>query len=547
VFLCDSIGAIHEYRQGQWYTVDTIQHYDPLRVERVYDPNHVCHPVYKADGTSGFSIFRLSDSLVQEYRQKEYYDVGVLTRSFPMIHPDVVLTRLNWSGPMVLTLKSGRGYIVGSALRDIQDLDPVPMLSGIGGVGGHAPLIVSYCGHMVRPENTGAGRLVSDMAWGSAYNISRNFDPGPIKHSTEGLPMPSVNASEILFPGRQLVQYDRSGKFRSVISKRPVTTALRTDSSTILLSYGTTVYRWSNGSIVDSTDVLPKISSADSALPGFVTRMVSTHGRSVVGFISGLHLLDEETLSVRRHRSGGIVHSTDGGVLWTASIMPDKDPFFLGVVQVDTNVLVAAYTTLVRDTARMKLDYFEQRPYENLYTTMSDYHIVRSLDGGMTWENVYSRSCNLGFRLIGCSGVLMADGRLLINGPDGMFQSIDGGKTWDFLFPDFEEITDVISFFTDDAAQDIYYCTTTGVFKQRLVATSVDTQDPVVTECDTGHANTWNDHLRTWARSGTSCAELTTLEGGTIRADFPPPPGIYFARLIDKDGRLTIRRILVIE
>ncbi len=141
----------------------------------------------------------------------------------------------------------------------------------------------------------------------------------------------------------------------------------------------------------------------------------------------------------------------------------------------------------------------------------------------------------------------MADGRLLINGPDGMLQSFDGGKTWDFLFPDFEEITDVISFFTDDVAQDIYYCTTTGVFKQRLVATSVDTQDPVVTECDTGYANTWNDHLRTWERSGTSCAELTTLEGGTIRADFPPPPGIYFARLIDKDGRLTIRRILVIE
>lgn len=546
-FLCDSTGVIYEYRRGQWHTVDTIEFFNPMRIERVYDPYHVNYPVYRSDGTSGFSLLRLTDSLEQEYRPKEYYDAEIQTRQFPMIHPDVADVRLNWSGPMVLTLKSGRGYVVSSTLRDIQDLDPVPMLCGVGGVGGQAPLIVSYCGLMIRPEASGAGRLVSAMGWGLSYNISRNFDPGPIRHSTEGLLMPSVNSTEILFPGQRLVQYDRNGKFRRVISRQQSSSALRIDSNTILIGNSTRVYRWINGSIVDSTDVLPSISSADSALPGFVTKMVPTYGNAIVGFVSGLHILDSETLTIRPSRSGGIVHSTDRGVSWRASSMPDKDPFFIGVVQVDDNVLVAGYTTLVRDTARMNIEYFEQRQNEALFTTMSDYHIVRSSDGGVTWEKVYTRSSSFGFRLIGCSGVRMADGRLLMNGPDGMLQSFDGGVTWDFHFPDFEEITDVISFFTDDDALDVYYCTSTGVFKKRLVTTTVDADYSAIPEHDKGLASTWSEHQRGWARSGHSCVELTTLKGGSLPTDTPPPPGVYFARLTDSNGQASIRRVLVIE
>lgn len=550
-YLCDSNGAIHEYRKGQWHTVDAIVGFDPKRVERVYESKHVYYPVSLADGRSGFSILRLTDSLEQEFRQKDYYDGPMLSgpstsRGFPMIHPDVITTRLGHLGPLVLTLRSGRGYILNSTLADIQELDPVPMLCGIGGIGAMAPLVVSYTGQMVRPESTGVGRLVSTIASGKSTKVNVNFAPGPIRHSTEGLPVPFVNASEILFPGQQVLQFDRNGAFRRILSGQRSTSVLRIDTSRVLIGNGTKIHRWINGTIVDSIDVLPQLSSADSAQPGFLTSMLSTGYGSVVGFVSGLHVLDIETLTARPSRSGGIVRSTDDGTTWKTVALPDRDPFFLGVIRVDSNVIVAAYTTLVRDTARMNLQYAEQQIYESLYTTMQDYHIVRSTNRGITWERVYTQSLNLGFRLIACSGIRMADGRLLMNGPDGVHESTDDGRTWTYHDPRFDEYLEVISLFTNNDATDLYYCTTTGVFKSTSTTSDVHDADTAQHWDESVIAATWTTHTNAWSAAGVTCVWLTNLIGEVQFLESSPTPGVYVARLRNEHGRTFIRQILIV-
>ncbi|MFN5876466.1 MAG: WD40/YVTN/BNR-like repeat-containing protein [Ignavibacteria bacterium] len=546
VFLVDAIGAVHEYRKGQWHTIDTVRF--KTSSSAIYGPEQVYYSAKTPSGASGEVFLQLNDSLVQELRIKSYFDGYNSIRSYPSVHPNVTPFTFNWNGPTVLKMKSGHGYLLSSTLRDIEDIGTYPMLYGFVAQSGTKPFVVSYHGHMVQPESTGAGRLVSATTNGDQVQVSRSFKPAPSKLSTVGLRMASVSATDILAPGAQLMQFDRDGRFLSIVTEQASTSALRIDSSNILIGNGTVVYHWTNGSITDTTDVRPLLVSTDTLESGFIGSMSALNGTTVLAFVSGLHLYDNENLVSRPYRCGGIVRSTDNGQSWKASQLPDQEPYFLGFIRVDSNVLVASYTKVVRDTLkRNNLNYEEERRNETLFTTMEDCQVVRSTDNGVTWTKVYSRPVNKGFRFIGSSGVRLADGRLIINGIDGPLESFDNGLSLDFHDPVFNEPTDVITFFTDDAAEDIYYCTTTGVFKNRLVTSSVEDQQINHSTNQPAEARRWNSHLAAWTNEGYTCTALTTLLGEMYSPLTAPSPGVYVARLVDQSGRVTTRKIMVVE
>ena len=546
VFLVDAIGAVHEYRKGQWHTIDTVRF--RTSSSPIYGPEQVYYSAKTPSGASGEVFLHLSDSLVQELRIKSYFDGYNSIRSYPSVHPNVTPFTFNWNGPTVLKMKSGHGYMLSSTLRDIEDVGTYPMLYGFVAQSGTQPFVVSYHGHIVQIESTGAGRLVSATTNGDQVQVSRSFKPAPSKLTTVGMRMASISSSDILAPGVQLMQFDRDGRFLSIIAEQASTSALRIDSSSILIGNGTEVYHWTNGSITDTTDVRLLFASTDTLESGFIGSMSALNGTTVLAFVSGLHLYDNENLVSRPYRCGGIVRSTDNGQSWKASQQPDQDPYFLGFIRVDSNVLVASYTKVVRDTLkRNNLNYEEERRNETLFTTMEDCQVVRSSDNGVTWTKVYSRPVNKGFRFIGSSGVRLADGRLIINGIDGPLESFDNGLSWDFHDPMFNEPTDVITFFTDDAAEDIYYCTTTGVFKNRLVTSSVEDQQINHSTNQPAEARRWNSHLAAWTNAGYTCTTLTTLLGDMFRPLTAPSPGVYVARLVDQSGRVITRKIMVVE
>lgn len=546
VFLVDAIGAVHEYRKGQWHTIDTVRF--RTSSSPIYGPEQVYFSAKTSSGEAGEVFLHLSDSIVQEFRIKSYFDGYNSIRSYPSVHPNVTPFTFNWNGPTVLKMKSGHGYLLSSTLRDIEDIRTYPMLYGFVAQSGTKPFVVSYHGHMVQPESTGAGRLVTATTNGDQVQVSRAFQPAPSKLTTVGMRMASVSATDILAPGLQLMQFDRDGRFLSVITEQASTSALRLDSSNILIGNGTAVYHWTNGSITDTTDVRPLLVSTDTLESGFIGSMSTLNDTTVLAFVSGLHLYDNEYLVSHPYRCGGIVRSTDNGQSWEASQHPDQDPYFLGFIRVDSNVLVASYTKVVQDTLkRNNLIYEEERRNETLFTTMEDCQVVRSSDNGITWTKVYSRPVNKGFRFIGSSGVRLADGRLIINGIDQPLESFDNGLSWDFHDPVFTEPTDVISFFTDDAAEDIYYCTTTGVFKNRLVTSTVEDQKIIHSNNQPAEARRWNSHLAAWTNEGYTCTTLTTLLGEIISPLTAPSPGVYVARLVDQSCRVTTRKIMVVE
>ena len=548
VFLLDSNGLIHEYRKGQWHTIDTLRFKHASLLMPLFGPEQVYYPTMMPGGKTGYTILHLNDSVEQEVRMKEYYDGYNNIRFYPAIHPNIVPATHSWNGPMILTLKSGRGYILSSTLRDIQDVEPYPMLYGFSGSKGEAPFIVSYPGHMVRLESSGVGRLVSVTTSGNEVSLSRSFKPSPSSLTTSGMRIPSVSASDILVPGVRLMQFRRDGTFLRIVGDLPSTSALRTDADHILIGNGTKIYRWSNDTIIDSVDVRVLLTSADSVASGFIGTMLAINDTTVISFVSGLHLFDNENLVPVPYRCGGIVRSADNGLSWKASNLPDQDPYFLGVIRVDSNVIVASYTTMVRDTLkRNNLEYSEERRNETLFTIMEDCHVIRSTDNGITWSKVYSRPVNKGFRFIGSSGVRLADGRLIINGIDGPLESFDNGLSWDYHEPGFNEATEVITFFTDDEAEEVHYCTTTGVFKNRLVTASVQDQESSTSNNQPSEARTWTSHLRAWSSAGYTCTTLTTLTGETLRPFTAPTPGVYVAQLADQGGRSITRKVMVIE
>jgi len=295
--------------------------------------------------------------------------------------------------------------------------------------------------------------------------------------------------------------------------------------------------------MADSVDVRTRLTQSDTIGSGFLSTMIPIGDTAVVGFVSGLHIYDSESLEVHPYRCGGIVRITDKGQSWQRVSVPHVDPYFLGTITGSNGVLIASYTTVVRDTAKMRQEELRQRNHEPLFTTMQDCHIIRSDDGGLTWQKVYSRSANLGFRFVGGSGIRLNDGKLLINGVDGVHESLDNGITWDFHEAGFSEQTNVISLFTDNDAQDIYYCTTTGVFKSQR-ATSVEQEDEHAT---TGNltARTWTGHQQAWAQAGQSCIGLATIVGSTMVPLAAPAPGLYRAQLRGNDGATTTQVVLV--
>ncbi len=548
-FLVDSAGAIHEYRKGLWHTVDTVRHKHPFYPVPIFSSETAYYYAKLSDGRLGKVFLHLKDSIEQELRVNEYDDRYNNVRPLPNVHPALTPSNLSWNGQMVLTMKSGRGYLLSSTMRNISDVEPTPMLYGFCGAAGNDPFIVSYSGHMVRAERSGVGRLITATTSGQYVTFNDGqWKASPAYLTTVGMCIPSVSTSEILVPGVRLLQFDRDGTFLSVLSDRNSSSALRTDSSTILIGNGTIVSRWANGSIVDSTDVRPLLAASDSIGSGFVGTLLALNDTTVMALVSGVHLYDNVNLVARPYLCGGIVRSTDKGLSWKASTLPDQDPYFLGMIQVSPDILVASYSTVVRDTAKQRsFNRREEQLNETLFTTMQDCHVVLSTDNGETWTKVYSQSASRGFRFIGNSGVRLADGRLIINGIDGPLESFDDGLSWAVHDPGINEATDVITFFTDDAAEDIYYCTTTGVFKNRLVTSSVQGQQLTTSIVQPAEARTWNSHIRAWLNAGYTCTALTGLSGEPLSPMIAPSPGVYIARLTDQNGTVTTRKVMVVE
>jgi len=544
VFLIDSATSVYEYRSGRWHIVDTLKHVRSRFDSPVYSKEIAYYRARVDERTSGFVVLHLADSLIQELRIEDYYGAGITRVEFPAPHPSLISTYIPGDRPLV-TLSSGRGYVLNSVLRDFEECAPLPMLYGIGGTAqdGLRPLIASYHGYLVRPEGSGVGRLVSSVVSGYHGVTDPAVGPIPTWLTTRGLLTPAVSSAEILFPGNMLRQFDRQGRFIGVLDQEPSTCALRVNTENILIGNGTTVRRWRSGRMIDSTDVRSQLTQGDTIGSGFLSSLILSENSAVVGFVSGLHVLDSESQDVHGFLCGGIVRSTDGGQSWTPVTLPHTDPYFLGTVAADNGVLIASYTTLVRDTMKMKHPFERVRLNEELYTTMQDCHIIRSADGGLTWQIVFSRPMNAGFRFLGGSGVLLKNGRLLINGIDGVMESLDNGMTWDFHETGFIEPTNVISLFTDEEAQDVYYCTPRGVFKSQLT-TSVHLDDHSGVGNAKLMARSWFEHQAFWTKDGMHCCSITDVIGVTRSPEIAPLPGIYRVHLSGQNGT-TSETILV--
>jgi hypothetical protein len=317
---------------------------------------------------------------------------------------------------------------------------------------------------------------------------------------------------------------------------------VRLTDSTVLVAHGSFIKRIRPNGVIDSVDLTAALcTSADSA--GYVSSMIENPDGSLVAFVSGMRQLDLETFTSKPFRCGGIIRSVDSGRTWTRSSVPVESPYFLGSVSTSSGALVASLSTLSRDTT-VQVSEDEAPPLESKNHTFSDRAVIRSVDNGTTWTQVYHAPASLAFVLVGGNGVISNTGDALLMTTNGVLKSTDDGLSWGYReVKGMDGAAQIISLFQDTLGSPVYFCTTTGLYKEQPVTTVK--QDHPSPRQHQQAARRWSDHVASWERGGVAIKRLITLLGYDVSLD-SPPSGLYLVEYANGSG-MRFDSILVLS
>lgn len=441
------------------------------------------------------------------------------------------------SGSFCLYTDSGDLQVIGSAVREIEDLSVIPIQFGFTSEAGE-PIVVPFSDCAVLVTKSGIGILRSSNVRGEVKWGTRLM--GPIIQSNRGLRVPFVGNGEVISPGNRVRQFTRSGRFVKDVYNQPATAVCRMEDSTLVVGDGAKITVLPPSGTRDSVDITTSLcESVDSS--GFVNSIIASSEGTLLAFVNGLRFYDLETLETRPWKCGGVLRSRDAGHTWTRSVLPVESPYFLGSIRTPTGALVTSVSTLVRDTTTHTPPGLNE-PLESLNHTFSDRTILRSTDDGVTWVQVYHTTSNRSFELIGGDGVIAKSGTLLLMTTDGVLQSTNDGLEWDFHeIQGMDAGTQVISMFQDSVASEVYYCTSNGLYIEQR-ETSV--HEERLSEPKVHVARAWRDHLSWWKLNGKVLKRLFSVFGEDVLQE-NPPSGMYMAEY-EYQSELRMEPIIVL-
>lgn len=209
---------------------------------------------------------------------------------------------------------------------------------------------------------------------------------------------------------------------------------------------------------------LPTQKSSNIVPCGGIVRL--SNGNLVAGFRGSLEQTDTSDIPLYK---GGFYVSSDQGLSWTAQntgLDSNICVWFMHQVP-DSDTILASVGTIVR-----LINFTEDSPKKRY--NMSDARIIRSTDGGDSWQDVFletrQRSGYTGRREI----ISHPDGRVLAATIEsGVIESTDKGATWRTLGDE-----SLLGVFVNDIAIDtmglVYASTNQGVFYYVPSTTSVN-------------------------------------------------------------------------
>ncbi|MBU3678487.1 MAG: exo-alpha-sialidase [Candidatus Kapabacteria bacterium] len=444
------------------------------------------------------------------------------------------------SRPIALVRGDGEVLWLNELCRDLEPLKVIPTLLGFTDSSENAVVVGPH--DMAIVKEAGRPGLVRASAVRGETHFYANLH-GPRIQSRRGLRTPFIGESEVIMPGTTVKQLSRDGRYMATLHDGPATAVLRMRSTELIVADSCVIRVFGSGDSV-SFD-LSRLDTTSSAGTGFVSSMTEMPDGSVVAFVNGMEIWDNESLENKPYRGGFIAHSTDKGRTWKRSSQPLESPYFLGHLLLPDGSIVASATRVVRDTAPVKSD-DQAPPLETKNHSALDHFVVRSADMGRSWNLVHTSYCSTPYRLLGGNGVVEANGTLILLANDGVLGSKDNGLTWELYdVPGIPAGTYVISMFQYEQGKRVYYCTSTGVYGTRVTSgVEQNSGAAVSTVTDVGHlAMSWQEHLNQWQRSDLTLLALYTLTGERIQVQ-RGITGTYVAHL--STGSATLQRLILV-
>ena len=443
--------------------------------------------------------------------------------------------------PVCLHTRGNQAQVLNSIMGDMETVQMSPILFGFTNSQGE-PVVIPFSDCAVRVTPSGLGEL-------KASNIRDEYFQnlgacGPFLQSDRGMRTPFVGSGEVLSPGQRLRRFSRDGKLIDTLRNQPATAVHRLKDSTVIIGNGSSIIAMRPDGTVDSVELASVVCNG-SGTAGYIGSLVPATDGSLLAFVNGLHVLDQETLSSKPWRCGGLLRSSDDGKSWTFSELPIESPYFLGSIRTSSGALVVSATQVIRDTTKRDPRVQNGMIDETLNHKFNDAYVLRSTDNGVTWTKVFTQQSSPAFGLIGGNGVVTDEGALLLPTTDGTLKSTNGGLDWELnTVTGMADGVRIISMFQDAPGSTIYFCTTTGLYKQSP-ATSVRDNDQSAARRIRA-ARTWEGHRSAWQQNRQTVRRLVSALGETLSPSHQPPAGLYMAEV--SDGSVTIMQpILVVE
>ena len=546
LFMFSRQGWYARYRNGSWRVVDTLPRIEGtiLRNGNANLTEHILHYIdFKGSRLVTVSLDSLEDKHIMTRVAPSL--LGVRGLLYVSADYSLLLYRGTSTPTCLFSPKVGNQVLNGVFMA--QDYMPVsPMQYGFTNSRGE-PLVVPFSDCAVQVPSTGVGVLKAWAMRGEIWSIKGGVMGnvfGPRIQSERGLRTPFVGKDEILSPGTRVTRYSRDGELINTLRNQPATAVHRLKDSTVIIGNGSSIITMRPDGKEDSVELASVICNG-SGTAGYIGSFVQANDGSLLAFVNGLHVLDQETLSSKPWRCGGILRSTDEGRTWTSSEQPIEFPYFLGSIRTPSGALVASVTQVIRDTT-LRADPNDLAPIdETLNHKFNDAYVIRSTDNGVTWTKVFTQQSSPAFGLIGGNGVVTDEGALLLPTTDGTLKSTNGGLDWELnTVTGMADGVRIISMFQDAPGSTIYFCTTTGLYKQSP-ATSVRDNDQSAAQRIRA-ARTWEGHRSAWQQNRQTVRRLVSALGETLSPSHQPPAGLYMAEV--SDGSVTIMQpILVVE
>ncbi|MBU3679785.1 MAG: hypothetical protein FGM32_09295 [Candidatus Kapabacteria bacterium] len=545
LFMFSRQGWYARYRNGSWRVVDTLPPFDGPFVDNsnAQSSGYALQYIdYKGSQLVTISL----DSAEDGHSLTKVAPSLLGTRAMRFVSPGYSALYYKSMTTPICLFSPNEGNRVLNGVFPANDNLASPMQFGFVNSRGE-PLVVPYSDCAVRISGAGVGVMKAWNMRGEYWSVKGGISGNafvPRVQSDRGLRTPFVGTGEVLSPGLLVRRYTRDGELIDTLRNQPATAVYRLPDSTVVIGNGSHIITTRPGGKVDSVD-FASVVCGGSGMAGFVESFALAGDGSLLAFVNGLLVLDQETLSSRPLRCGGVLRSTDDGRTWTSSELPIEYPYFLGSIRTLPGTIVASVTQVVRDTTKRASPSDLAPLDETLNHKFNDAYVVRSTDNGVSWTKVFTRRSSPAYGLIGGNGVVTDEGALLLLTTDGTLRSTNDGMDWELnTVTGMADGAQIISMFQDTPGSPIYFCTTEGLYKQGPVMSVKDMGQSAAQRFRA--ARTWEGHRSAWQQCRQTVRRLVSALGESLSMSHQPPAGLYMAEVSDGSA-ITMEPILVLE